>query len=61
MSVRLVDRRGKPLTDLPFTRTPDGSSVDLPLQSIARGDYLIAIEAVHGDTRSAAYVPIRVR
>ncbi|HJR59966.1 MAG TPA: VWA domain-containing protein [Vicinamibacterales bacterium] len=61
VSVRLVDRRGKPLTDLPFTRTPDGSSVDLPLQSIARGDYLIAIEAVHGDTRSAAYVPIRVR
>jgi VWFA-related protein len=61
VSVRLIGSRGKPLTDLPFTRAADGYRVDLPLQSIARGDYLIAVEAVEGVTRSIAYVPIRIR
>jgi len=60
LSVWLVDRRGRRLTKLPFTRTADGWLLDLPLQSIARGDYLIEVEAVHADARSAAYVPIRV-
>ena len=60
ITVGLVDRRGKRLTDLPFTRTPDGARLDLPLQSIARGDYLIAIEAEAGESRAAAYVPVRI-
>jgi VWFA-related protein len=60
LSIALIDRRGKHLTALPFTRTPDGATLDLPLQSIARGDYLLAIEARHDTTRAAAYVPIRI-
>lgn len=61
VSVGLIDRRGKRLTDLPFTRTPAGWLLDLPLQSVARGEYLIAVEADAGGQRATAYVPIRVR
>jgi VWFA-related protein len=60
LSIGLIDRRGKRLTDLPFTRAANGWLLDLPLQSIARGDYLIEIAATSGETRSIAYVPIRV-
>ena len=61
LTIGLIDRRGKRLTDLPFTRASDAWHLDLPLQSIARGDYLIAIDAATGDHRATAYVPIRVR
>jgi len=60
VTVGLIDRRGKRLTELPFTRTAGGARLDLPLQSIARGDYLIAIEAEHAASRAAAYVPVRI-
>ncbi|HEY0876201.1 MAG TPA: VWA domain-containing protein [Vicinamibacterales bacterium] len=61
LTVGLVDRRGKRLTELPFTRSSAGWTLDLPLQSIARGEYLIAVDASAGETRSTAYVPIRVK
>jgi VWFA-related protein len=61
ISIGLIDRRGKRLTDLPFTRTATGWLLDLPLQSIARGEYLIAVNAEAADQRSTAYVPIRIR
>lgn len=61
LTIGLIDRRGKRLTDLPFTRSADGWMLDLPLQSIARGEYLLAIEAAAGENRSKAYVPIRVK
>jgi hypothetical protein len=57
VSIGLIDRRGKRLTDLPFTRTPAGWLLDLPLQSIARGEYLIGVEAEAAGQRSTAYVP----
>jgi hypothetical protein len=60
VTIGLIDRRGKRLTDLPFTRTPDGVRMDLPLQSIARGEYLIVIEAAAGELTAAAYVPLRI-
>jgi VWFA-related protein len=60
ISIGLVSRRGKRLTDLPFTSTNGGWLLDLPLSSIARGEYLIAIDATAGDHRASAYVPIRV-
>ena len=34
--------------------------VELPLASIARGDYLIAVAAAHGEERERALVPLRV-
>ena len=60
LSVGLIDRRGKRLTDLPFTRAANGWLLDLPLQSIARGEYLIEIAAASGEHRTTAYVPVRV-
>jgi VWFA-related protein len=56
----LVDRRGKRLTDLPLRAEQAAWLIDLPLTSIARGDYLIGVEAASGVQRSTAYVPIRV-
>ncbi|MEO5896310.1 MAG: VWA domain-containing protein [Vicinamibacterales bacterium] len=63
VSVRLVDRRGKKLTDIPFTpeRTrPTEWVIDLPLTSIARGDYAVEIAGVQGEVRTAAYLPLRI-
>jgi hypothetical protein len=58
----LLDRRGKKLTTL--TVAPDasrgGHQIDLPLSSIARGEYVIAIEARRGDERTEAHVAFRV-
>jgi VWFA-related protein len=58
--VGLVDRRGRRLTELPLRRAQETWVVDLPLTSVARGDYLIGLEATSGVQRAAAYVPIRV-
>ena len=52
--------RGKRLTDLPLTNDQGTSLIDIPLTSIARGDYLIGIEATSNGQRTAAYLPIRV-
>lgn len=60
VTVALVDRRGKRLTELPATREAGGWRVDLPLSSIARGDYLLALEARAGSDRAVAYLPLRV-
>ena len=60
---RLVGKGGNKLTDLPLTRiSPDVNQwrIDLPLAVVARGDYVIAIEANHGAARAFAYVPIRI-
>lgn len=56
----LVDRRGKRLTNLPLVREQGTGTIDFPLHAIARGDYLIGIEATIGEQRAVAYVPIRV-
>lgn len=61
VSVALVDRRGKRLTELPPTVEKDGWLIDLPLSSIARGDYVLAVEARAGADRATAYVPLRVK
>jgi VWFA-related protein len=63
VSVRLIDRRGKKLTDLPFRTAGTGSAewvIDLPLTSIARGDYAVEIAGVQGEHKTAAYLPLRV-
>ena len=60
---RLVGKGGAKLTDLPITRISPAAAqwrLDFPLTSIARGDYVIAIEANHGASRAYAYVPIRI-
>ena len=37
-----------------------GYQIELPLTSIARGDYLVAVAAAHGEERTRALVPLRV-
>jgi VWFA-related protein len=63
VSAQLTSRIGAPLLALPITALTDrdaGYQIDLPLASNARGDYLIAVEAAHGDERARMLVPLRV-
>ena len=62
-SARLLTRTGAPLAALPIAPLKGSDTsyqIDLPLSSTARGDYLIAVEVVHGDERARMLVPIRV-
>ena len=61
VTAALIDRRGKRLTALPVSRPGLEWMLDLPLASIARGDYVIAIEGQARDARTAAYLPLRVK
>lgn len=63
LTARLLGRGGVRLIDVPAARPSADAAqwrIDLPLNSIARGDYVIGIEATSGETRAAAYVPIRI-
>jgi VWFA-related protein len=58
----LLDRRGAKLTTLPVTPAAarGGYQIDLPLSSIARGEYAVAIDARRGDQRAEAHAAFRV-
>jgi hypothetical protein len=59
----MTHKAGATLLSLPLvTMTGPGTAyqIEFPLASIARGDYLIAITAAHGDERTRALVPMRV-
>ena len=63
LSARLTSKAGATLLELPVATmvgTEAGYQIDLPLASIARGDYLIAIAAAHGEQRTRALVPLRI-
>jgi VWFA-related protein len=63
VTARLTNKSGAPLLSLPVTTMSDGPGkyqIEWPLASNARGDYLIAIEAVHGEERARVLVPLRV-
>jgi hypothetical protein len=60
---RLVGRQGRQLATLPIAPLPGRAGfyqIDLPLQSVAPGDYVIAIEASKGTERAETFVAIRV-
>jgi hypothetical protein len=63
VSAQLTNKGGTTLLDLPVMK-PEGLrglyQLELPLTSIARGDYLVAIAAAHGEERTRALVPLRV-
>jgi len=62
-SARLTTKAGVSLLELPIAKMPQSErmyQVELPLASIARGDYLIAVAAEHGEERARALVPLRV-
>jgi len=63
LSAQLTTRTGATLMTLPVAPMPGAGTrfqMDVPLASIARGDYLIAVTAVHGDEHARALVPVRV-
>jgi VWFA-related protein len=63
VSARLTGKAGATLLELPVAKmvgAEDAYQIDVPLASIARGDYLIAVAAAHGDERTRALVPVRV-
>jgi hypothetical protein len=59
---RLIDRRGATLVPLAVGGPANGFyQVDLPLASIAPGDFAVVIEAKSGEARAEVIVPLRVR
>jgi VWFA-related protein len=63
VAAKMVSQWGKDLAELPVTRlTADDTQyeVDLPLTSVARGDFLVAITANAGDEVAREFVPLRV-
>jgi hypothetical protein len=59
---RLLDRRGVPLVELPVARDTarSGFRIDLPVSNIARGEYVIAIEASRAEQKAEAHIAFRV-
>jgi hypothetical protein len=48
------------LQPLAVTAAGESYQIDLPLSSVARGDYLIEIAATAGDDHSETLVPLRI-
>jgi hypothetical protein len=61
VTANLLGRRGAQLAVLPLKTVPGrGYELDLPIGSIARGEYVIAIDASHGADQARALVSFRV-
>jgi VWFA-related protein len=61
VTATLLGRRGGALATLPLeTRSPGSYEIDLPIGSIARGEYVIAIEASKGADQAKTLVSFRV-
>jgi len=63
ISGTLMNGKGSPMLELPVAALSAGDrtyQIDLPLASNARGDYLIAVDAAHGDEKARMLVPLRV-
>lgn len=62
LSARLLTGVGSRLVELPVRAdaTRGGYQIDLPLASVARGEYVIAIDAIDGEQRAESHVAFRV-
>jgi hypothetical protein len=60
VSGRLLDRRGRPMTDLPVTPSAGTCELRLGLGNLGPGDYLIELSAQAGDEAARQYVAFRV-
>ena len=61
VTANLLGRRGAQLAALPLKTVPGrGYELDLPIGSIARGEYVIAIAASHGADQAKTLVSFRV-
>lgn len=60
VAAHLLSKVGGALATLPLRTAPAGYELDLPLGSIAHGEYVISFEASHGADRAKQLVPFRV-
>jgi hypothetical protein len=63
VTARIISQWGKDLAELPLLPHAAADApyeIELPLTSVARGDYLIAITAAAGADTARALVPVRV-
>jgi len=63
VTARLLNKTGAPLSTLNVVGSAapaDGFEIDLPLSSLARGDYIVEIVVSAGDDRARELVPLRV-
>jgi hypothetical protein len=61
ISVHLLSSHGAALAALPVKSAAGGYEIDLPVTSIARGDYIVAIEASHGGDQAKALVSFTIK
>lgn len=60
VTAHLLSRTGAALTVLPLKTVPAGYELDLPVSSIAHGDYVISLDASHGAGQARQLVPFHV-
>jgi hypothetical protein len=60
VTVTLLNRTGAKLAAMPLRKTASGYEIDLPIGSVARGEYLFEIGASHGADQAKALVSFRV-
>ena len=60
LTAHLVSKTGASLTTLPLKTVPAGYELDLPLGSIAHGEYVISLEASHGADQAKQLLSFRV-
>jgi len=61
VTVTLLNRQGAKLAAMPLKKTPAGAyQIDLPIASIARGEYVFEIAASHGADQAKALLSFRV-
>ena len=62
VSATLMSRAGVKLVDLPVAADPErsGYQIDLPLFSVARGEYFLSIEATRDGERAETLFAFRV-
>jgi hypothetical protein len=61
ITVTLLNRQGAKLTTMPLRKAATGAyEMDLPLGSIARGEYVFEIGASHGADQAKTLLSFRV-
>jgi len=60
VTAHLLGRSGAALASLPLKAVAGGYEIDLPVSSIARGEYVLSIEASHGADQAKALVSFKV-
>ena len=60
VSAHLLSRQGVAMTALPMKSGPAGYEIEIPVASIARGEYIVALEASRGADRDKVLFSFRI-